>query len=636
MSGTFPTVVLVLAAPFAARQDAVRSTTDLYPGDSIVERGGERWLCRRIVDDASGRPIAGAELFLVKESLAPIAGEFWSTRSATSDADGFVRVRIDDIEGQWDIQVLRADGHGVSSRSSSRAPIWRMAAAQDVPVLVRDWRGLPVAGAVIGFCGSCGHGPDLVHATSGADGIAILRGVDPHNDIADLYCQARGLELGYQSLEWRPGDAPFELECAYSTPLTGKLLDHAGNAIAHAFVGTSDVHRGPWAKTRADGSFELLGAPEGSWLMARVGEREISFPGAATYPAVLRVPAGDSREGTVDQAAPKSPPEIAMTSIAVRVEGAESGVDVWASSPSLGASKAENGSVHVPTSGPFVLQVGARRVVYAGLDELPPQPIVLADHAPTIVRGAVVDASGRAVPVRASLRVGDDERATSVDAPGGAFELAVRKTGTVLLELHPEREDLRPRRLYIALPARGDAARVDLGRIALDDTPRLRVLDRNGAPRTDVSVTFSRAGFFEIGSEPRFALDANGGWTGPDPRSGDVIVVATVLPDDAEDVAEERRIAVPYRTTLQGDGPWTITPPTSALRLVVRGLASGERAHALFADQVFDVADTSEFTSLAPGPLEMWISARGRQTVIVTTTITATETKAIHVALEPL
>jgi len=274
--------------------------------------------------------------------------------------------------------------------------------------------------------------------------------------------------------------------------------------------------------------------------------------------------------------------------------------------------------------------------VYAGLDELPPQPIVLADHAPTIVRGAVVDASGRAVPVRASLRVGDDERATSVDAPGGAFELAVRKTGTVLLELHPEREDLRPRRLYIALPARGDAARVDLGRIALDDTPRLRVLDRNGAPRTDVSVTFSRAGFFEIGSEPRFALDANGGWTGPDPRSGDVIVVATVLPDDAEDVAEERRLAVPYRTTLQGDGPWTITPPTSALRLVVRGLASGERAHALFADQVFDVADTSEFTSLAPGPLEMWISARGRQTVIVTTTITATETKAIHVALEPL
>lgn len=633
MNRALPAVLFALASLACAQNEVLRSTTDVYPGEWTIARGEERWLCYRVVDDASGAPIADAELFLVPEKKAPLAGVFWSTRRAVSDADGFVRVRVDDIEGQWDIQVLRAPGRAVSSRSSPRGePIWRVAAAQDVPVLVRDWRGNPVAGARIGFCGSCGHGPDLVNATSGADGIAILRGIDPHNDIADLYCQARGLELGYMSVEWRPGDAPYELVCEYSTPLTGKLLDSAGDPIAGAFVGVPDVHRGPWAETRADGTFEVLGAPEGSWLMARVGEREIWFSGSASQPAVLRAPAADAADphaGLVDDPAPESAEEIATTSIEVR--SAEPDQEIWAVGPRVGWTNAANGRIEVPSSGPFVLRVGDRRVAFGDVNELPPQPIVLADHTPTIVRGDVVDADGKPVAVRATLRLGSDQREPATEAPTGAFELPVRAKGTVLLELAPEREDLRTRSFYVALPARGDAVRVDVGRITLVAEPRLRVLDAHGAPLAGCVVRFGRPGFFEVRGEPRFALDERGGWTGPDPRAGDWIEVDTVILDD------EQRITLPFRTVLAGDGPWTITPPTGALKLEVRGLAESEGgAHALIADQVHEIRATSDWVGLAPGPLRMWITAPGRRTAIVDTVIPTKGAKVLAVELIPL
>lgn len=627
MHRALPAVLLALAVPCAAFQDTMRVSTDLYPVHAIVERAGERWLCLRIVDDATGSPVAGARLFLVPEKEAPLAGVFWSSREATSDADGFVRARVDDVA--WNVLVVRANGYAVASRSGPGEPIWRLAAPQDVPVLVRDWRGHPVSNATIGFCGSCGHGPDLVNATSDADGIAILRGIDPHNDIADLYCQARGLELGYQSIEWRPGDAPFEFVCESSTPLTGTLLDGAGKPIAGAFVGVPDVHRGPWAETRADGTFEVLGAPEGSSPAARIGEREVWFPRSATFPVVLRAPdadAVDPHNGSVDGPAAEDPPTIATTRIAVRADEAEG--EVSSVSPSLGWNSAVDGLVDVPATGPFVLHVGARRFPYASADDLPPQPIALADFAPTIVRGTVVDASGTAVSARASLRVGDDESAASVDAPTGSFELPLRRTGTVLLEITPdERTDLRARLVYVALPARGDAAHVELGRIVLASEPRLRVLDARGAPLVDSVVRFGRPGYFEVGGEPRFTLDEHGGWTGPDLRAGDWVDVDALVVDDAD------RITVPFRTVLTGDGPWTITPPNGALRLVVRGAVT---AYALVADQVFEVGTTSAWSGLAPGPLHMWISAPDRRTAIVTTTVPETGVKTIDVELAPL
>lgn len=631
-----PAVLFALAAPFApnpvAQTPSVVSTVDVFPGEWKIERGDERWLCYRIVEDASGRPIAGAELFLVPEHTTPLAGTFWSTRTAKSDADGFVRVRVDDIEGQWDIQVLRAAGHAISSRSKLGEPIWRIAAAQDVPVLVRDWSGMPVAGAVIGFCGSCGHGPDLANATSDANGIAILRGIDPHNDIADVYCQAPGLGLGYERVVWRPSDPPFELVCAYSKPLTGTLLDHAGNPVAGAYVGVPDVHRGPWAMTRADGSFEVLGAPSDSWLMAHVDGREIHFPEFASVPVELRLPAAlDSHEGTVDNPAPKDRTEFELASITVSVEGDPELNLVYASAPGFDTEHAKDGRVEVPQSGPFVLHVGDRIVPFANVDDVKQQPVVLADFAPTIVRGTVVDPAGRPVHVNANLLAPGVEAAPTTEAPQGAFELAVRLTGSALLELEPQPGGLRARRLYVTLPPRGDDAQLDVGRVVLGGEPQLRVVAASGAPIADVAVQFGRAGYFEVGSEPKFALDDQGGWTGPDLRAGDVIVV-----DPRSMGSEERedRNVVPFRTVLAGEGPWTITPPTGVLEVEVRGIES--EAHVLIGDQLFDIGSKCSLVGLPPGPVTMWFTAKDRRTAIVTTTISASAPNAVTVELAPL
>jgi len=336
-------------------------------------------------------------------------------------------------------------------------------------------------------------------------------------------------------------------------------------------------------------------------------------------------------EGTIDDSAAEPPPAVATTSIAVRVEDDGEGSAIWALAPGRGEQPAQDGLVDVPTSGPFVLGIGERRYAYASIRDLPPQPVLLRDYAPTILRADVVDERGRAVAVRASLRRGGDEPTLSVDAPDGSVELAVRATGTFLLEITPERGDLRPRLVLASLPHPGDAVVVDLGRIALAREPQLRVLAPDGGPRTNVRVRFLRAGHHEIGSEPIFPLDPSGGWLGPDLRAGDALIVEPVLASQDE----PNRTAVAFRTMLAGDGPWSITAPTGALALSLRGLARpGDAAFVLIGDQVFEVEGAAELFGLPAGPLQLAISAAGRRTTLVTTTIPATGKKSLVVELE--
>jgi len=292
MNVSFLRTIAVAAALIGSgsAQERIRHTDELFPGGVAADDAA--WLVTRVVDDLTGAPIAGAEIFLVGEHKTPLAGEFWFSRKGSSDADGFVRIPLADLPERWDIQVLRHPQHGVASRSGRGDEVWRIGRPFDVPVLVRDWQGRPVAGARIGFCGGCGHTPDLVNATTGPDGIAMLRGIDPHNDFADVYVQHPGLGLGYRSVDWFPGDPPAIVDCAWSPAKAGKVVDHKGRPIAGAFVDAGDVHRGPWAKTAADGTFVVLGAPaetSPSHVVTPVG-REIWFPSPATYPVTLQLP----------------------------------------------------------------------------------------------------------------------------------------------------------------------------------------------------------------------------------------------------------------------------------------------------------------------------------------------------------
>lgn len=286
------TVLLACAATAAAQ--TVRYDEGVYPLEAYATpRDGGSWVACRIVDAVTGKPIVGAELLLVEESKAPVPGQFAFVRKVNSDADGFAALPLGESASGW--TVARAPGHGPSSCSSG-APhrVWALQPGIDVPVQLRDWLDRPVPGAGIGLCLGCGHTPDVANATADANGIAIVRGIDIDNDIADFYPEHPDLGLdGYDGVDWVPGDAPAILRASYGEPVRGQLLDAGGQPVAGGFVGTKNKHRGPWTACRADGSFQLDGTEPGDDLFVVLPDRldhEYLFERPWQQPATLQLP----------------------------------------------------------------------------------------------------------------------------------------------------------------------------------------------------------------------------------------------------------------------------------------------------------------------------------------------------------
>ncbi len=611
-----PAVVLFAAG--APAQVTVDYTDDVYPGN---ERAG--WVASRVVDDLTGEPIRGADVYFVREAETPLAGAFWFTRRTKTDAGGWLRARVDDIEGQWHIQVLRHPDYGVAARVGTGDAIWRVGRPFDVPVRIVDWRGAAVAGARIGFCGGCGHTPDLVNATTGPDGVAWLRGIDPHSDIGDVYVQHPGLGLGYDRVRWCPGEGPTIVRCRWSPAMTGVVLDHLGQPVAGAFVAALDVHRGPWAKTGSDGSFTLLGArPElGPSHVRTAGEREIWFEAAARFPVKLRVPAVDAEspnEGSIEQ--PEGTAEETTTrKLRVALTGGErlDAVADWPGAPQGRARGA--GEVEIPTSGPFVVSVyakgaprgrpAARDHFFADAAALAAEPVPLAWFDACEVVGRVVDEGGQPVPAHVAVRESWSETALPESPDGAAqaaFAVATHRTGLTLLEVMPVAPDLRPRLAWITLPERGAAGRVELGDVVLRSRPELVVNAPDGSPLPGVEVEWARAGCQEAGATRVFELGEDGGWLGPDLMEGDAVVVRAA--DDA----------VPFRHVLAGQGPWTIQLPAGVLALdVVDADGVAMQAWCILGDHEDLLEPGQVLRGLPLGEHVLHLSAEGYRTAVV-------------------
>ncbi len=151
LSSTRCTLALpLLAFTACVAPERVTIADELFPGAVAKDRGP---YLTRILDDFTGEPVAGAEVFLVEESKAPMAGEFWFSHRGVSDAEGFVRIARPNGDRDWHLQVLRHPKYGTVSRSGHWAPPWRLGAAFNVPVVIKDWLGQPAPGAHIGFCG---------------------------------------------------------------------------------------------------------------------------------------------------------------------------------------------------------------------------------------------------------------------------------------------------------------------------------------------------------------------------------------------------------------------------------------------------------------------------------------------------
>lgn len=300
---------LLLGLPLTAQQ---RLTETVYPCDIPVRKAAEIWHACRAIDALTGKPIAGCELLLIGENPTPVAEKFWSKRVAVADADGFVRIRSDDLqpkpeqaqrdrrgrpqrvrsEPMW--LMLRAPGYGASVvEGLVPSLVWPLSPAVDLPIELRDWQDLPVAGAGVGLCIGCGHTPDVAFATTDRSGRAVLRGVDPNNAVGDVYPVGKGLPLSdYGRPDWVPGDLPAVVRTGVGFDIHGKVVDAAGKPVANAFVGVKEIHRGPWSATGADGSFRFTASSLDNDLFVVVDEREVQFEHPdGESPYMLKLPA---------------------------------------------------------------------------------------------------------------------------------------------------------------------------------------------------------------------------------------------------------------------------------------------------------------------------------------------------------
>ncbi|MDO8349158.1 MAG: hypothetical protein Q7T30_02900 [Planctomycetota bacterium] len=305
---------LLLAMGIAAQEPKVTLTRDVYPTGTEQSIGDERWLTARIVDGLTRAPLPGAEFLLIAESNHPIRGEFWWQMRAVADADGFVRLRADAAASgyqAWNWVAVRAAGYGPAMffRTHDECVV-ALAPAETMPVRVVDWLDRPVPGALVGFCGGCGHTPDLSFARTDGNGLALLSGVDPNQRIHDLYVEHQDLDLGYmEGLAWFPGLPPVVFRVEPGVKSVGTLVDAAGQPIAGAYVGSLEHHRGPWTRTAADGSFRLYGAESAIDLHVRHGARRVIFERPAQQPFRLKMPQPNGEEEQFVALPSERPPE---------------------------------------------------------------------------------------------------------------------------------------------------------------------------------------------------------------------------------------------------------------------------------------------------------------------------------------
>lgn len=306
-------LALFFSSAVLAQEPKVTLTAAIYPVSTETPPEAATWHTTRVVDAITGAPLREAEVLFIAENEHPMRGEMWLQMRATADADGFVRVR-NIREGQpgfvkWNWAVVRAPGYGPIADIN-----WMfdeqvvLAPSQALPVRVRDLRGQPVAGALVGYCIGCGHTPDLVSARTNAEGLVLLPDVDLLVDIHDLYIEHPALHLGYDEPHWMPGLPPWDFFVEPGVASVGVVIDAAGKPVAGAYVGTRDVHRGPWTRTAADGSFQLYGSDHARDLFVQVGEREVRFERPPQQPFRLELPPPNG-EPTQNVDLPQTPPD---------------------------------------------------------------------------------------------------------------------------------------------------------------------------------------------------------------------------------------------------------------------------------------------------------------------------------------
>jgi hypothetical protein len=266
----------------------------------------------RVVDDATGEPIAGARITNSWEADTPHA-EPWESLvewTAETDRDGFALVPATE-RGPW--SYVEASGYAPIG-DMHRQHEHRLVRGRDFPMEVRDWRGRPVPGAIVDLFLGCGHTPNARCETAGPDGRLVFRCIDfRHSDFWIRAPGVAGRSSAYgQGWDGLPVEDGFHVLVAAPGPVQeGRVLRPDGTPAAGAIVGTRGAHRGPWAVAGADGRFRVLGSQSGDGLTAIAPPADpvpegfqpaqVEFATAPGVFATVRLPAAGERRLTPEE-----------------------------------------------------------------------------------------------------------------------------------------------------------------------------------------------------------------------------------------------------------------------------------------------------------------------------------------------
>lgn len=610
-------------------------TDTIYPGGDDV--ADQRWVAIRIVDKLTGKPLPQAEILLIAEASAPIAGELTFSRREVADDDGFISIRVDkgaEDYKPWGWLCVRAPGYCQHMRMGAfDDEVIELSPSVDVPVQIRNWRDEPVSGALVGFCGGCGHTPDLVHGTTGPTGIVTLPGVDLLQGIRDFYVVHPELKLGYTSRAWSPSKQPAVIRLRPGIPHRGIIVDENGMPIAGAAVGFPDVHRGPWARTKGDGTFEVCGLDWATDLQVQHDDRKAIFSCIGTEGLRLQYPLPDP-EGRKTVVVPVSDEEYERRNERRdrRAELLELREAVWQKVIVRTVGFPEGGSVEMLTKfkryelddliaagkpiaipdDEFVFELTAdehcEKIIIGNREQALRDGVVrLHWHRDTMIEGRAVNEHGESISARVTIDNlhYNDDASIETDVEGG-ISIPAKAQGLHWLTVRA-RYSGAIRKMPIELPPRGDDVFVDVGKIVVREESQLNVLGPDGEKLTSGTVFAQRLGFRDWD----FTYE-NDQWWGPDLQHGDYIVIASkrAAPEDVGEVVD-----VPSRFKIEGAGPWSLRQHAGQILFDID--AAGAQVGATIGEHHVTLAKPTLVRGLKPGTHKVFLSATGRRSAVI-------------------
>jgi hypothetical protein len=268
------TAALALAVRgLLAAQDPAPAIYPVDEGSGPIEVRGaagrrEQWMCTRLVDAATGAPLRG-RISAYVEHEHPEPATWPPLRTGEGDADGWVRLRVDDLleeRGLW--LVAEAEGYAPSAEMTAFPQVpWELERGVDIPLSVLDALGRPMEEARIGWLLGCGHTADVRQVVTDRAGRATLKNASGTE--GELWITARHAAAQYQDCgAWRPGRGVRTLHCDPAPTVQGIVLGADGAPRAGVHVGVAEYHRGPWCLTDGAGRFTLAGLDSTSLCVA--------------------------------------------------------------------------------------------------------------------------------------------------------------------------------------------------------------------------------------------------------------------------------------------------------------------------------------------------------------------------------